>query len=88
MENIIYNVRNVYKELLKEANSLDPWTLFDKLGDLMEYCPGITSPHMVSKSHHIQPRKTFDLHMFRKAGKVPTFKVSKRRGYHAIIFSF
>ena len=88
MENIIYNVRNVYKELLEEANSLDSWTLFDKLGDLMEYCSGITSPHMKNKSHHIQPRKTFDLHMFRKAGKTPTFKVSKRRGYHAIIFSF
>lgn len=87
MKDITYNVKNQYT-ILDTLETFEPWALFDKLGELKEYCPGITSPQMLNKTHCKHPRDTRELYLYRKSGKTPTFKASPRRGYTAITFTF
>lgn len=87
MKDITYNVKNEYT-ILDNLNDFDAWSLFDKLGELKEYCPGITSPQMLNKTHCKQHRDTRELYLYRQNGKVPSFKTAPRRGYTAIKFSF
>jgi len=87
MKDITYNVKNNYT-ILDSIHDFSAWELFDKLGDLMAYCPGISSPQMINKSHCKQPRDTRELYLYRQSGKTPTVKASPRRGYTAITFEF
>ena len=85
MKSITYNVRNEYN-LEGIMNGRTPWELFDHLGELKRYCPGISSPQMMTALCCKQPRDTRELFLYRKGGKIPTVSTSKRRGYTAIIF--
>lgn len=85
---IKFNVKD-YCPILDKMQEFDAWGLFDKLGYMTrEGYFGVSSPDMEDERHAKQKRLTWDLHCFRKAGKVPTYRTGQRRGYTAIIFDF
>lgn len=89
MKDIAYNVKND-AAILENASELSAWELFDKLGDMVseEWCKLVSSPIMINRWHCKQSRDTRELYIYRKSGKSPTFKLSPRRGYTAVIFTF
>lgn len=89
MNEVIYNVRNIYDSIISEAkeNKKDAWELYDDLRRKMAYFQ-ISSPQMDKQGRIKQHRLDYDIFKFRRAGETPVIDVAARRGYTAIIFNF